>query len=453
MGFLATWFHSRRRRVRGVSFVLAVVVALAGGVAVSAAAAARYRTRLAYTYERGLAELNEQLDAMQVSLTKGVYASTAAGANRLAMQLWQQAGAAKTCLTQLPAYGATLDNVYRFLSQVGEYALTLARQLQEGRPLTKEQLATLQALGKTARTLADGCGALSEDMNRQNGWEDRMQALDGPGDRAQTDSLFASLKHLDESMGDFPTLLYDGPFSDHLLQPEPLLIRDLAPVSEADARRTAAAVMGLQADALPKATAQAHGAMPCYVYTVQNATAAVTQRGGVVSYYEKERPVENAALTAEQCVQAAAGYLQGRKLGAFKDSYYAVSEGVCLVNFAFMQDDVVCYTDLIKVGVAMDTGEIVSYNAQGFIMNHTRRDLPAPANTAEEARAVLSPLLTVQKTAKAVIPLNSRKPRLCYEFLCTGANGDTLLVYVNADTLQEEELLLLLQTDAGTLTI
>ena len=52
-----------------------------------------------------------------------------------------------------------------------------------------------------------------------------------------------------------------------------------------------------------------------------------------------------------------------------------------------------------------------------------------------------------------MIPSNAREPLLCYEFLCDTDQDDEILVYVNAHTLAEEELLILLKTDGGTLTL
>ena len=54
----------------------------------------------------------------------------------------------------------------------------------------------------------------------------------------------------------------------------------------------------------------------------------------------------------------------------------------------------ICYPDLIKVSVALDNGGIVEYDASGFLMNHTERDLAAASLTADEARENVSPYLT-----------------------------------------------------------
>jgi hypothetical protein len=121
---------SRRRTVRFFSFGVALVLALAGGIGATAVTAHRYRTQLEYTYERGLSELSEHLNKIETTLTKGIYAGTAAGATNLAMTLWSESGAAKSCLSQIPTYGTDLANTYKFLSQVGEYSLSRTEHIE-----------------------------------------------------------------------------------------------------------------------------------------------------------------------------------------------------------------------------------------------------------------------------------------------------------------------------------
>ena len=48
-------------------------------------------------------------------------------------------------------------------------------------------------------------------------------------------------------------------------------------------------------------------------------------------------------------------------------------------------------------------GEIIGYNATGYFMNHTQRQLAAPAISAEEAAQRVSSHLQVRKTELAVM--------------------------------------------------
>ncbi|MCI5604648.1 MAG: germination protein YpeB, partial [Clostridia bacterium] len=129
-----------------------------------------------------------------------------------------------------------------------------------------------------------------------------------------------------------------------------------------------------------------------------------------------------------------------------------VKDGIATINFAPSQGDIVCYSDLVKVRVALDTGEIVGMESKGYLMNHKQRELSAPLISLEEARSHVSTQLEVTATKLALVPKDSLKEVLCYEFKGT-FNGKNFLVYINADNGHEEEILMLIESEGGVLTV
>lgn len=101
----------------------------------------------------------------------------------------------------------------------------------------------------------------------------------------------------------------------------------------------------------------------------------------------------------------------------------------------------------------MDNGEILSYDGRGYITNHTKRDLGVPKMSKEEATQKLSGALNVFETNLCVIPSDGLNERYCYEFYCSDSEGRQLLVYLNADTGEEEQILLLQISGNGRLTV
>jgi germination protein YpeB len=136
-----------------------------------------------------------------------------------------------------------------------------------------------------------------------------------------------------------------------------------------------------------------------------------------------------------------------------KETYYMLQENILTINYAYEQSGVVVYPDLIKVKVAMDDGEILGLEAKGYLNSHTERaDLEAKISE-EEATESLNNKLEIQNTKMAIIPVkNTEEEVFCYEFQVTMENRK-FLVYVNAVTGEEEEILLLVENDNGTLTI
>ena len=85
-------------------------------------------------------------------------------------------------------------------------------------------------------------------------------------------------------------------------------------------------------------------------------------------------------------------------------------------------------------------------------MNHKARTLKVPENTAEKAANIISDHLKVKQIGLAVIPSGGENELYCYELLCLGEDNEEILVYVNTETLFEEQILILLKTDGGVLT-
>ena len=54
-------------------------------------------------------------------------------------------------------------------------------------------------------------------------------------------------------------------------------------------------------------------------------------------------------------------------------TYYMTYKNICTINFAYRENGVTYYSDLIKVGVSMKDGTVVSMEAKGYLTNHTDR--------------------------------------------------------------------------------
>ena len=57
-----------------------------------------------------------------------------------------------------------------------------------------------------------------------------------------------------------------------------------------------------------------------------------------------------------------------------KRTYYLKEEGVMTINYAYVQNDVTMYPDLIKLKVALDNGDILGIETQGYL-NSIQKEL------------------------------------------------------------------------------
>ena len=135
-----------------------------------------------------------------------------------------------------------------------------------------------------------------------------------------------------------------------------------------------------------------------------------------------------------------------------ESSYYSVYDGICTVNYAWKNDDVIYYSDLVKVSISLDSGALVGFDAKPYLLHHRTRSFENPTVTENEAAKKLSPVLTITEHEMAAIPLDTGKEALCHEFHCKDAEGQEVLVYIDALTGEQRDLLILLYSDGGVLT-
>ena len=114
------------------------------------------------------------------------------------------------------------------------------------------------------------------------------------------------------------------------------------------------------------------------------------------------RDVNSEVISQEEADQKGKEYLQVREYKDMKETYYLKQDGIVTINYAWTQDDVVMYPDLIKVKVALDNGEILGIESTGYLNNHTKRDLSKVKITKEDAKKLLSNDLDIGSEGLAV---------------------------------------------------
>lgn len=422
----------KKKRIFTTVFVVALILALGGATVMGYTSANQYKMNLDHNYTRAWNDLNVCVSNIETTLNKSSYANTATQQNGLAAKLMRETSMAKAAIAVLPVGDNSLDKVSKFITQVGDFSMALSTKISAGQKISPEEYKTLQELEKYARTLQGSFSAAKPDF-----------------DTAQLTSTF---KKTSDEFTDFPSLIYDGPFSDHINQKKPKLTEGKEELPQGNAQNVAAEFLGVKQDKLAH-TPDTEGGFPTYNFTANNGAIriSVTKKGGFVSTMENSRDVTEEKLTFEDAANKAISFLKSRGISDVKESYYVINDGICTMNYAYYKNDIIYYPDLIKVAVALDDGEIVGFNSTGYIMNHHERK-ETPKISPDTAQKSVSPQLKVQKRTVALIPTPGLNEVLCYEFLCSGKDNDRVLVYINASTGYEEQILILQSSDNGILT-
>ena len=436
--------------IKAVSILSVACIVLTVSTLVYASKAKKYKFVTEIAYERALSELCETLDNITVSLQKGTYCSTGKMLSGIGNDLSRQASCAKISLGQLTDKTMITEEVYKFLSQIGAFTSSLAKNADK-LSLTAKERENLASLLSFSQSLSENLskireGSFSGDIIS----EKRTDTLSTPADYPKTFS--DSMTDIEQNLADYPTLVYDGPFADNILHKAGgEMLKNFQEITKQEAKEKAAEYMNTAPESL-REEADVNSEIELYCFSKGDITVGITKKGGKLCYMVNPTEVGGETISTAEAVTRGKKYLKTLGYTSLKESYYSVFDGVCTVNFAHTQNGIIHYSDLIKVSVALDSGEVLSVDARGYLMNHKDRNIYTEKITSDEARKILPDNLEILAENSAVIPLDTGKEAYCYEFRCKDKSGQEVLIFIDKATGEERDILLLLYADGGVMT-
>ena len=402
-------------------------------------------------YQQRLYEAQEHLQAIGLKLTKAGVASEQSTLAELFSGVSRQAESVLAGLSALPLSHQAMSDTLKFCNQLAEYASQLCLQMAQGEALTVDQLTLLENLRGQCVQLTSQI-ALAQDAMVQ---ESLRMAVNGSvfyEEPSAEERPLEGVAEPDNGM-EYPTMIYDGAFSDARRFGEPKALgTEVIDGAKALVRfyENAEPFEEKRDEALKNARALASYGV---VLTLNDDTVLnceVTKKGGRLLWMVPEHASFPQSLTAEECIRRGQAFLSAHGYGEMEQNHYQIYDGLAVINFVALQDGVLLYPDLVKVQVRMDTGEIVGMEANNYLMNHTVRTGLSPSMTEEQARQRAGKRLKVHHVRLCVIPYRDEE-RLCYE-LTGQRDGQEFRVYLDGNTGEELEILLMVQTGGGMLS-
>lgn len=163
----------------------------------------------------------------------------------------------------------------------------------------------------------------------------------------------------------------------------------------------------------------------------------VSVHGGHVAFLIDGRPVKERTLTEAHLVPRARQMLS--QWGYPNAEFVSVAEndGTLMMDFAPREQGISILTELIKVSLTMDNGELVGFDARNYWVNRYDRKLGQPKLSASQARTKLAPRLKVQGEAQlSIVADRLSRERLAWEFKAQHDN-QRYLVYIDAESGKE----------------
>ncbi len=410
------------------------------------------------SYNMAFYELVDYVQNVETYLAKSLISSTPEHGAETLTSVWREANLAQAYLAQLPIESQELENTEKFLNQVSDYSYSLSRKNIYNESLTEDDLKNLQQLHQYSVELQNTLNQLADDINSGRiKWNELTEkGTTALAQQVSTSSL-DGFSSLEENFHEYSGLIYDGAFSEHLTSSEKkgLIGED---INEEIAKQKVIEFIGKdKAKDVQSLGYSENATIPQYNFSVKtdvadNINISISRKGGHIIYMNSNRDVNTEIISQEEANKIGKDFLSSKGFENMKETYFLKQDGIVTINYAYTQDNVVVYSDLIKVKVALDNGEILGIETTGYINNHTQRDTSKVKISEEKAKETLNKNLDIKYSGLAIIPTKYQTEILCYEFKGKVEDRE-FLVYINAENGREEDILIITNTPNGTLTM
>lgn len=405
-------------------------------------------------YNRAFTELTTHVDGLESQLAKAMVSNSPTALRRYFSDIWQQANMSQNDLGQLPITAVEMANTKNFLASVGAYTydMVVGRDIQQN-PLTEKEWQTLRNLQRRARFISGQLYGLQEEMLEGTERWLNVDRADGRGfttavnqtRQPQTNKVTKSFIMLEDGLKRLPDPGIEGNVLNFKEIPRGVTGE---PITVEQGRGIARRIVPNGAGMRVRYDGRVEGDLPTFMYTLtpqnrRNASptrVAVSVKGGHLAWMLKERAIGELRLDLDEARRRASAFVASRGYPKMTPVSAESVDGISVVSLACVCDDYVVYPSLVKVQVAMDTGEILGVEAVPYLTFHqSGKTYSEPRVSQAEARKKINSHFKVESLRPAVILNNRFKEVTCWEAVGT-VNGERFRVYINAANGQEEKI-------------
>lgn len=410
----------------------------------------------------------------QTYLGKALASGSIAQTVRYLSSVQQHAADAGNAVKQLPFASHVGPEGSKFIQQVGDLASSLANRQAAGQEMTAQDRAQLTEIKNRADQISTSLSTALADFGAANHRMVKpvtfnttllMKGYQMPGVGKTTRSGEQSpisytqggTSTTTDTNKEMPSLIYDGPFSEHVSKEPPKMTGPALTLQQAEAKLSQYVANFDQYQVTSRT--EVNGKLPTFSFMLQRAgetgqlSVQVAKNGGFLVQTNHSRPYNESTMSLKDARAKGTAYLDGLGFTGMVPTYGVTEGGAATIVYAWSDGEVLHYRDQIKLKIGLDTGEVVGFDGRQYITSHHTREKMKPTVTAEKARAKVNPNLAINRVQLAAIPNNAGTGDiLCWEF--TGNLGNQrYLVYINATTGNEQQILQLIESDLGTFTI
>ncbi len=399
---------------------------------------------MASVHTQSLYELNSIVDNLDTNLSKARVSNSRNEQVRILSDIAIESEMAETVLERLPLDGQLTENMTSFVNKMGDGAQSMLYAVASGKPLTESQVATIEYMYKVNKEMKQ----ILNDVTANASGKDMLAAMNGKSGNL----LSTSFDTIQNNTIETPKEINDGPFAENIDKVTAKNLEGLDEISATRAEELARQYFESYNVSDVKCTGEVVAEqLSCYNLTLTTndgeMSVQLSKLGGKVVEFNSFKDCSSKNFSVDRCVAIAEDFLTDLGFDGMKPVWTSENGTTCNLNFAYAQDGVIFYSDMIKVKVCEERGIVTGMEGLSYVLNHVERTAPAAKLDKSDAQAKLHDGFTVETARLCMIPVEGEEV-LAYEFFGS-YDGNDYYVYIDARTGNEVQVFTVIGTAQG----
>jgi len=401
-------------------------------------------------YSSSYYSMVDSVNNLQVNADKFETVTTGSSQRALLKDMEQDCAYIVAGLSVLPIDAENSNSAIKFFNQISGMCEAYITTIDKGESLTSEQLVLVDK-AEYALSIIKSKLNTHNDMVRRGDYE---FITVGVFDDEGVTQFSNSIGDLTANEVDYPTMIFDGPFSAAL---ENKQIKGLSneEITQEQAYDYLKKIVYEGQDVDIEYLQETNGDFATFDYKIEkdgvDYWAQVTKRQGLLLTLSGYAPTQEPNISSEKAQELAQEFAKQVGFGELTTTWLEVKDNIAYINLAPTQDDVVLYPDLVKVKVDMYSQNIIGLEAKNYAYNHVERNFKTSI-TLQDAEKELGFDYVVLNTRKAIIALDNDVEVAVYEFACERING-LYYYYIDANTGKLVEILKVVDSNGTPLLV
>lgn len=402
-----------------------------------------YKKDLENVYMKSFYEMASNINDLEVDMSKIVATTSIETQRELLNSICETTKIGVNNLNLLPISYNKMSNINNILNKTNGFMYSLLLDAYDGISISEDDYVQINSLYDSVRSLQYDMNEYISKLRYDYSILDDINFDDG-----ELSDFSAGVVNTESSNTKIPTLIYDGPFADSVLNKEIVGLGDRV-YSLEEVEEMLHSIYGSFSI---NYIGDSSGKFETYNFEVNGDVdlhISVTKKGGMVLTITAFGSGGNLNLSTEEGIDLAETFASDLGIDKMYSVWYQKTGNVLYVNLASIIDRVIHYSDLIKVKVDLSLGLVVGWEATNYATNHQTRAFTSSIGILDCEKKI-NDILTIEERNLCIVPDKYVGEISAYEYICSWKNY-TYYIYIDSNTGKEVNILRVIDTTNGSL--